>query len=373
MGPRPRRAALLAAAITVLAAAAAAPSQAATTWLCKPGLTRNPCQVSPATTTISPTGKVIGRQALARPTKPRIDCFYVYPTTSDEKMPQADLRVTPELRSIARFQTARYSDQCRVFAPVYRQITIQGLLQPATVTPAMRAQALVDVRAAFADYLAHDNHGRGFVFIAHSQGSFVLRQLIAKDVDPKASVRRRLVSALLLGGNVTVRKGSDAGGDFQSIRACRMRTQTGCVVAFSTYGATPPADSRFGRATEPGREVLCTNPAALGGGPARIEPVFPTVAFAPGTVIGGLTNQVGFPIAQASTPWIAAPGAYTARCSKANGASVLRITPRGGAPTLKALPDATWGLHLTDANIALGDLVRLVRVQTAAYFERHAS
>jgi hypothetical protein len=28
----------------------------------------------------------------------------------------------------------------------------------------------------------------------------------------------------------------------------------------------------------------------------------------------------------------------------------------GGAPTLRAVPDATWGLHLVDANIALGNL-----------------
>jgi hypothetical protein len=31
------------------------------------------------------------------------------------------------------------------------------------------------------------------------------------------------------------------------------------------------------------------------------------------------------------------------------------------------VPDATWGLHLTDANIALGDLVNLVRRQGARY------
>jgi hypothetical protein len=34
----------------------------------------------------------------------------------------------------------------------------------------------------------------------------------------------------------------------------------------------------------------------------------------------------------------------------------LQISPVGGAPTLHAVPDATWGLHLVDANIALGNL-----------------
>jgi hypothetical protein len=43
---------------------------------------------------------------------------------------------------------------------------------------------------------------------------------------------------------------------------------------------------------------------------------------------------------------------------------VLRIAAaKPGAPTLRPLPDATWGLHLVDANIALGDIVRVVSRQ----------
>jgi hypothetical protein len=37
---------------------------------------------------------------------------------------------------------------------------------------------------------------------------------------------------------------------------------------------------------------------------------------------------------------------------------------------LTASPDATWGLHLADANIALGNLADLMRHQIALY-ERH--
>jgi hypothetical protein len=47
----------------------------------------------------------------------------------------------------------------------------------------------------------------------------------------------------------------------------------------------------------------------------------------------------------------------------AGGANVLQVTALGGAPTLNPVPDATWGLHLADANIALGNLVSLVRAQ----------
>jgi hypothetical protein len=46
---------------------------------------------------------------------------------------------------------------------------------------------------------------------------------------------------------------------------------------------------------------------------------------------------------------------------------MLQVSPREGAPALNPTPDATWGLHLVDANIALGNLTRLVRRQAAAY------
>ena len=153
-----------------------------------------------------------------------------------------------------------------MFAPVYRQITLAALFSGAVVTPEIRETAYQDVRHAWLDYLHHDNHGRGVVFIGHSQGAGVLRRLLREEVDTKRSVRRKLVSAILLGGNVTVKKGQDRGGDFQHIPACRSSKQVGCVVAFSTFDAPVPATSNFGRSGDPNLEVLCTNPASLGGG-----------------------------------------------------------------------------------------------------------
>jgi hypothetical protein len=371
---------LVLAAMTAVGAVAAGPASAKTTWLCKPGLANDPCAPSLSTTRFSPAGQQLGVDQVRRARKPKIDCFYVYPTVSDEKMPQADFNITRELRSIALYQAAYFSRECRVFAPVYRQITIQGLLQPATVTPAMRETAYQDVRGAWRDYLRRYNKGRGVVFVSHSQGTFVLRRLLAQEVDPKRSVRKRLVSAVLLGGNVLVKQGQDRGGDFKKIRACRSSRQLGCVIAYSTFNAPVPPSSRFGRATgftrpgglptPPNTEVLCTNPAALRGDSGLIEPVYPKEPFAPGTTIGILTTQIGFPAPNVSTTWVAAPGAYRAHCSAENGAHVLQITSVGGSPVLKALPDPSWGLHLTDGNIALGTLVDLVRRQARAYVER---
>ena len=229
-----------------------ASADAKVVWLCKPGQKANPCEPSLTTTNFSPTGKRLGVEHVQRAKRRRADCFYVYPTVSDQKQPQATQVVDDVLRSIVLYQTARYSRDCRVFAPVYRQVTIQGLFQPGTVTPQMREQGYDDVLEAWRTYLRRYNHGRGVVLIGHSQGTFVLRRLIREEIDPKAAARRRLVSAVLLGGNVTVRKGSDRGGDFKRVRACRRAGQIGCVVAFSTFNAPVP-DERALRAHERAR------------------------------------------------------------------------------------------------------------------------
>ena len=339
-----------------------ASAEAKVVWLCKPGQRANPCEPSLTTTNFSPKGKRLGVLRVQRAKRRKADCFYVYPTVSDQKQPQATQVVDDVLRSIALYQAARYSRDCRVFAPVYRQVTIQGLFQPSTVTPEMQEQAYDDVVEAWRAYLRRFNHGRGVVLIGHSQGTFVLRRLIREEIDPKASERRRLVSAVLLGGNVTVKAGSDRGGDFKQVRACRRARQTGCVVAFSTFNAPVPDNAIFGRTSQPGLEILCTNPAALGGGSAKLTPIYPSAPFAD-SVIGAGANFALEGLPRPKTPWASFPDAYSGKCSKAGGTSVLQVKPLRGAHPFTPTPDATWGLHLTDANIALGQLANLVRGQ----------
>jgi hypothetical protein len=254
---------------------------------------------------------------------------------------------------------------------MYRQITLAGLLSPEKVTPEMRTRAYGDVRAAWREYLRKFNRGRGVVLVSHSQGTFVLRQLIRDEIDKSAAKRRQLVSALLLGGNVTVAKGKTVGGDFKNVAACTSENHTGCVVAYSMFNAVPPADSRFGRPVEADRdklEVLCTNPAALGGGSGRLVSYVPTERF-PGILGGFVENAVKLPAVK--TPWLGYDRAAKARCVRNAGASYLQVdTVTASAPELTPQPDPGWGLHLGDVNLAFGNLSELVKRQTAAYLAR---
>ena len=60
------------------------------------------------------------------PSDPPVDCFYVYPTVSEEHRGNADLKLQPEERETAITQAARFSHVCRVYAPLYRQTTAYG-------------------------------------------------------------------------------------------------------------------------------------------------------------------------------------------------------------------------------------------------------
>ena len=328
-------------------------------WLCKPGKPGNPCAASLTATRVAGDGTTSVEQ-IAPAADAKIDCFYVYPTVSAQQTVNANLKIDEAETGVAFAQASRFSQVCRVFAPMYRQITIGGLFKQ---NAAAGALAFSDVKRAWLDYLARYNDGRGVVLIGHSQGSFQLKQLIAKVIEPDAAVRARIVSAILLGGNVTVPVGKEVGGDFKYLRACRSAAQVGCVIAFSSFDHDPPANSLFGRARNAGEQVLCTNPAALGGGSG------PVVPYIPARRIGGPFSFTQLPTAP--TPWVVYPHLFTAECRNVGGASWLQINDvRKAGDNRPALRDGlgpTWGLHLYDGNIALGNLVDIVRSEVAAF------
>jgi hypothetical protein len=345
-----------------------------TVWLCRPGERDNPCRSDLTTTVVEPSGATRIERLTPTPDPP-IDCFYVYPTISAEPTINANLSAGSREHEVAFAQAARFSQVCRVYAPVYRQITLSALDHPARITRRNALIAYRSVVAAFHTYLAHYNDGRGIVFIGHSQGAAILAQLLRRDVDDVPALRRRLVSALLLGGNVTVADGRTTGGDFKHIPACTSSRQTGCVVAYSSFVGTPPKDSQFGRTTSdagvrllsprdraPRLRIMCVNPASLGGGVGRLEPALPSLLLA-------FLALKGVP--SVSTAWAALPGRFIARCESSGNANWLQIAATGGRPSiLSRLRDPALGLHVLDVTIALDNFVRLVRAQARTYAAR---
>jgi hypothetical protein len=224
-----------------------------TTWLCKPGLADNPCAGNLDATSVDATGHTTLLPA-APAADPPIDCFYVYPTVSHQSTVNANPTIDKEERSVAIAQAAQLSKVCRVYAPIYRQLTLAAIQKPGQIKLNSALTAYGDVLVAFQTYMARYNNGRGIVFVGHSQGAMMLTGLLRTQVDPQPNLRAQLVSAILAGGNVEVPIGKNVGGDFANIPACTSGNETGCVVAWSSFDSTPPGQGslrpcRHGAAT----------------------------------------------------------------------------------------------------------------------------
>ncbi len=74
-----------------------------------------------------------------------------------------------------------------------------------------------------------------------------------------------------------------------------------------------------------------------------------------------------------TTPWVTYPGLYTAQCEQGGGASWLQVTatsaPGDPRPIVSNSPTlgASWGYHLDDVNLAIGNLLADVGQEEAAY------
>jgi hypothetical protein len=347
-------------------------------WLCRPGR-KDSCAVDLSTTIVAADGKLT-RENFKPKAKASIDCFYVYPTVSYDTTPNSDMSAGPEEHSVIRQQFARFASQCKTYAPLYRQVTLTALRSAISGKPmaADRTLAYNDVLDAWNHYLEHDNKGRGVVLIGHSQGSGVLTQLIKNEIDGKA-VQSKIISALLLGTNVAVPKGKDVGGAFQNMPLCHSAKQTGCVITYVSFreDSPPPANSRFGRVQTEGMTAACVNPAALGGGSGELHSYLSSGSN--GVSSSSLPPKPWVtPEKKIETPFISVPGLLTAECVSNDAGSYLAIKvhadpadPRTdeivGDVVANGAVMKDWGLHLIDANVAMGNLVEIVGRQSKAY------
>ncbi|MBZ5632142.1 MAG: DUF3089 domain-containing protein [Acidobacteriia bacterium] len=348
-------------------------------WLCRPGQ-HDACDVDLTTTVIAPNGKLTRETWKADANAP-IDCFYVYPTVSTDATPNSDMNPDPAELNVIRQQFARLGSKCRLYAPMYRQITLAGLgrlLAGAASGVAIdKGVHYDDVRDAWNYYLEHDNKGRGFVLVGHSQGSYILAELIRQEIDGKP-VQARMVSAILPGATIPVARGKDFGGKFQHVPLCRSASQTGCLIAYSSFRATspPPANTRFGKVPDAHMAAACTNPAALSGGSGELHAYLSS----DGQTIVSKTPVKPWvkPERPIESPWVSVPGLLTARCTTNDNATFLEITVHGdpsGPRTDDIVGDlgaggqiaTDWGLHLVDMNLAMGDLVDIVGQQAKAW------
>lgn len=323
-------------------------------WICRPGVDDGTCSANLDALRIDMTGARTPAPHTPAKDAP-VDCFYVYPTASLDPTMYSDLMPDESEKRVVHSQAARLTARCRLYVPVYHQFTLPAL-RWSTAHPETKIDFEIpyrDVRAAWLHYLAHDNQGRGVVLVGHSQGSELLRRLIAEEVDGKPA--QKLLVAAYLAGNFNLDSGS-----FRSIQPCSRPDQTGCLVAWQSYLDTQEGPRFFGNA-KPGTKPICVNPAAVSGGRGLLETYVSKPSFAP----------AGDP------PYVELVGFLTAECvADAQGAVLrVRIEPSPAATLLDTLMKQYsqrpgWGEHGLDINLVQGNMIDLIGSQTAAWLAR---
>jgi hypothetical protein len=322
-------------------------------WLCKPGAASNRCLEldQDATYVYSDTSYEVKEHIPAD--SPEFDCFYVYPTVDLREEPGNTEDLTNDeliLRPLYN-QAARFTQLCDMYAPLYHQMTIGSYsLGDELFDSEFFQSAFADVDEAFSEYLRESN-GRPFVLIGHSQGSHMLIELMRQRFDNDLELRERLISALLLGpvGVLEVPEGQMVGGTFNNIPLWSHASETACIVAFDSLAAGDYANRAPVSQPRP-----CVNPTELGGSPGILANVF------------WPANELPLP-EFITTFWAAYPTVQTAVCEPDGFLGIGTVAnPVATPPAPPALIQLVLGgndLHSVDANLAMGDLLRIVATQ----------
>lgn len=343
-------------------------------WLCHPGKAGDACETDLSTTIVAEDGSTV-IEAFQAAEAPSVDCFYVYPTVSEDTSPNSDMVANAEEMRVIEQQFARFGSICRLYAPLYRQVTLPHL-RSYLVTGEYGAHPTLnydDVKNAWDTYLADENNGRGVVLLGHSQGAGLIARLTVEEI-AGSDVEDRMISVMPIGTNVY----PDEAGQYP-LPPCESGSDNACLVAYVSFRGDrePPADSRFGKTEADDKRALCVNPADLAGDDNVLRAYLARRAFAAG-VEGSFGEGV-----EVSTPFAAVPGLLSAECRSNDTHTWLAIDINADPEDARA-DDITgdvvvagavledWGLHLIDMNVAMGNLIALADAQSEAWLQKQS-
>ena len=163
-----------------------------------------------------------------------VDVFFLHPTTFGSKNDtdwNADIN-DAYINARTDYTTILYQasmfNECRIFAPRYRQAHIRAYFTKDTADAAKAFDiAYEDIKTAFQYYLDHYNQGRPIIIASHSQGTTHAERLL-KEFFENTPLKSKLVVAYITG--MAIPKNY-----FSVLTPCKDSAQTGCFVGWRTY------------------------------------------------------------------------------------------------------------------------------------------
>lgn len=121
-----------------------------------------------------------------------------------------------------------YDDKADFYAPLYRQIPLEGYELPEAVREIYLEAAYADVAAAFDYYLENLNGGRPFLLAGFSQGSDMMKRLLKSRTDWNG-----LIAAYMIGWNLTEEEVTA----YPQLKPAAGAADTGVIISFNTEDA----------------------------------------------------------------------------------------------------------------------------------------
>jgi len=163
-----------------------------------------------------------------------VDVFFLHPTTfesSTDKRWNANINDSA-INAKTDYSTILYQasvfNECRVFAPRYRQANLGAYFTKDTAAAVAAFDlAYQDLKTAFQFYLDHYNKGRPIVIASHSQGSTHAIRLLKDFFDGKP-LKNKLVAAYVIGMLIPE-------NSFEELQQCTDSLQTGCFIGWRSF------------------------------------------------------------------------------------------------------------------------------------------
>lgn len=162
------------------------------------------------------------------------DVFFLHPTTYTKKLKEYNASIDDDYinaktdYSTILYQASVFNQQCRIFAPRYRQAHVKTFFKKQDeATEEIFDHAYSDIKIAFEYYLQHWNKGRPIIIASHSQGSKLAERLL-KDYFEDKPLLNQLVVAYVIGWSVPKEY-------FTSLKMCSDSLQTSCICSWRTF------------------------------------------------------------------------------------------------------------------------------------------
>jgi hypothetical protein len=202
--------------------------------------------------------------------------FFIHPTSyvgrDHWNAPLDDAESQARARLFLRGMASPFNLAGELWAPRYRQAAFGAFLTDAPEARQAIDLAYADVAQAFERFLARQPPKRPLILAGHSQGALHLVRLLHDRV-AGTPLSRRIVAAYAIGWPVSLEHDLP----FLGLPACENRTQSGCLVSWSSFAEPADPDllmesyaASLGFDGQPrGRgPVLCSNPLTGGRGGA---------------------------------------------------------------------------------------------------------